>query len=422
MSEPRGERSPLCGARGAILALLAASVAVGCGNKDDDLENEDFLPSAQYLPTLRITTDEAAPITSKDEYVAGSVAIEPIDGSDPCALSATRMEIKGRGNTTWGMPKKPYALKLEDSAPLCGMPAAENWVLLANYADKTLLRNMVAFTLAERFGLEHTPQSHFVEVYLNGRYDGVYQLTEKIEAEDNRIELSDDGFVLEADDRTWAEDDVGFVTQRGTHLLIQEPGDLSEEQTAAIQGYIEALETALYSEGFADPVNGYAKYMDTRSFIRWGLVNELFRNLDANFHSSCWMYGEDAEAKLFMGPVWDFDIAAGNADYDNGEKTEGWWVFDAAWLKRMMEDPAFRQAVTDTWNELKAEHIDTLPALIDELAAGLAGAQENNFNRWPILDAAVWPNPQVGGSYEAELDYLKTWLSQRAAWMDGELN
>ena len=138
------------------------------------------------LPILYINTENNAPITSKDNYInAALTLIANEQGEEP--LTAIDMEIRGRGNTTWKMPKKPYRIKFEDKTELLGMPADKSWVLLANFSDKTLMRNHIAFAFSRQFGLAYTPQSRFVEVYLNGRYDGNYLLTEQIQIDKHRL-------------------------------------------------------------------------------------------------------------------------------------------------------------------------------------------------------------------------------------------
>ena len=122
-------------------------------------------------------------------------------------------------------------------------------------------------------------------------------------------------------------------------IVFQSPEEPVPEQEDYIKGYINQFETVLHSSGFADPATGYAAYIDVDSFVRWYLVNEVFRNVDANMWSSCWMY-KPRGGKLHMGPLWDFDIAAGNIDYNNAWQTSGWWIRDAPWFSRLFEDPA----------------------------------------------------------------------------------
>jgi hypothetical protein len=389
-----------------------------------------FLPKRVNLPVLRITTDNGAPIVSKEVYLTGQMSLVSSVTGAPAVNGG--LQIRGRGNSTWDIhPKKPYRLKLTDKQSLLGMPSSKDWVLLANYSDKSLLRNAVALDLGSRMGFPWTPRSAFVEVYLNDRYDGVYQLMENIKVTKDRVNIDElaaadvgmdkisGGYLLEVDFR---EDGYTMhTTIDDLPIVFQSPEEPAPAQEAYIKGYINDFEAALHSSTFADPTTGYAAYIDVDSFIRFYLVNEVFRNVDANMWSSCWMY-KPRGGKLFMGPLWDFDLAAGNANYADAFKTAGWHIRNAKWFSRLFEDPAFAARVKTAWNEIKA---DELPAMFEQItsrSAGLQQAQLNNFQRWPILETWVWPNYQIPGSYSGEIDYLRSFLTTRIAWIDQQIN
>jgi hypothetical protein len=389
-----------------------------------------FLPKRVQLPVLRITTDNGAPIVSKEVYIAGQMSLVSNVAGAPAVNGG--LQIRGRGNSTWDLhPKKPYRLKHTDKQSLLGMPSSKDWVLLANYSDKSLLRNAAALDLGTKMGFPWTPRSAFVEVYLNDRYDGVYQLMENIKVTKDRVNIDElaaadvgadkitGGYLLEVDFR---EDGHTMHTAiDDLPIVFQSPEQPAQAQEDYIKGYINEFETVLHSSTFADPTTGYAAYIDVDSFIRYYLVNEVFRNVDANMWSSCWMY-KPRGGKLFMGPLWDFDLAAGNANYADAFKTEGWHIRIAPWFKRLFEDPAFAARVKTAWIEIKA---DELPAMFQEIttrSAGLQQAQLNNFQRWPILETWVWPNYQIPGSYKGEVDYLRSFLTARIDWIDQQIN
>ena len=389
-----------------------------------------FLPKRVKLPVLRITTDNGAPIVSRDVYITGQMSLVSNVAGAPAVNGG--LQIRGRGNSTWDIhPKKPYRVKLTDKQPLLGMPSSKDWVLLANHSDKSLLRNALALDLGARMGLAWTPRYAFVEVYLNDRYDGVYQLMENIKVAKDRVNIDElaaadvgadkitGGYLLEVDFR---EDGYTMhTTIDDLPIVFQSPEQPAPEQETYIKGYINQFEAVLHSSTFTDPTTGYAAYIDVDSFIRYYLVNEVFRNVDANMWSSCWMY-KPRGGKLFMGPLWDFDLAAGNANYADAFKTEGWHIRIAPWFKRLFEDPAFAARVKTAWIEIKA---DELPAMFQEIttrSAGLQQAQLNNFQRWPILETWVWPNNQIPGSYKGEVDYLRSFLTARIDWIDQQIN
>ena len=379
------------------------------------------------IPVLYIETEAQAPIVSKDDYLNGQLTLLVNERGEE-SLREAAIEIRGRGNTTWQMPKKPYKIKFAEATEVLGMPAHKTWVLLANYADKTLLRNQIAFQLSERFGLVYTPRSQFVDLYLNGAYQGNYQLAEQIKIDENRLNIeelkADDaedkisgGYLLEIDRRP--DEDTSFRTTQGERFVIKSPEEANPEQVAYIQQYVQTTEDALFADTFADPEQGYAQYIDIESFVDWYLLNELVKNTDARFQNSVYFH-KLRGGKLIIGPVWDYDISMGNINYNMGELPEGWFVREASWYQRLFEDPAFVQQVTARWQALKPEIASVLTD-IDQGAAYLDQSQQLNFKRWDILGRSVWPNPVVTGSYAGEIAYLKDWLTRRIAWMDSEL-
>ncbi|TAN39435.1 MAG: hypothetical protein EPN25_11650 [Nitrospirae bacterium] len=393
-------------------------------------DNAGYIPEALDIPILSIDTTGKAPILSREDYIGGHLSIMP-NGADASIAYDGDIQIRGRGHSTWLMPKKPYRIKLNNKAALFGFPASKDWVLLANYADKTLLRNVVAMELSSRLGMAYTPRSRSVELYLNGAYQGTYLFMESIKVAPGRVpipsmsstdisgEALTGGYLMEFTLRR--DEIVSFTTPQGLPVAISSPDPPTPEQLTYISRYVNKAEDALFSNSFTDPENGYRPYIDTASFINWYLVNEVFSNVDAYFYSSCYFY-KDRNGKLFMGPAWDFDLGAGNVDYSDARYPQGWYVRRASWINRMFQDPFFAQQVKARWNAIKTTQLDTLFAFIDDHAAHLEKSQRNNFRRWPILGAYVWPNPVIPGTYQSEVDYLKSWLSQRIAWMDAQFN
>ena len=380
------------------------------------------------VPVVYIETEGQAPVVSKDEYVDGQITIIA-NGRGEENVSKADIEIRGRGNTTWEMPKKPYRIRFSERTEVLGMSEHKIWVLLANFSDKTLLRNHTAFKLSQRFGLAYTPQSQFVDLWVNGAYQGNYQLTEQIRIDESRLnidelkadDISEDkitgGYLLEVDGRR--DEDVSFKSAQGVRFVIKSPDEDVPEQTAYIRQYVQTAEDALFADNFADAQQGYAQYFDTESFVDWYLLNELTKNTDAKFSNSVYLH-KPRGGKLTMGPVWDYDIGMGNVNYSPGEFTEGWYIREASWIKRLFEDPAFEQRVTARWKVLKPE-IESMIAGIDQQAAYLDQSQQLNFQKWNILGRKIWPNPIATGSYAGEIAYLKDWLTKRVAWMDSQM-
>lgn len=379
------------------------------------------------IPIFNITTE--APVVSKDDYVNGSLIIDANQQFEE-VTSPFEMRIKGRGNSTWGMPKKPYKIKLNSKAQILGLPAAKDWVLLANYSDKTLIRTSTVLKLGEKLGADFTPPAIAVEVMMNGEHLGNYLLTEQVEVKDDRVdikELEEDdiasdkitgGYLIELDQRL--DEDFWFRTQKNLPFTIKSPEDINTQQLAYIKTYIQQTETAIFSSNFTDPINGYAKYIDVNSFISWFLVEELVKNQDSKGYSSMF-YHKDRGEKLGMGPLWDFDLSMGNVDYSNAKGARGWWVKDGVWFNRLFQDPSFKAKVRARWDEIKKKEIPEMLEDIDRQAQYLDLSQKKNFTKWDILDQYVWPNSQVLGTYDAEVKQIKNWLNTRIAWLDENL-
>ena len=374
------------------------------------------------LPVLWVETEGRAAAMSKEEYVRATFRlVEDVVTRSPGESVELTGQIRGRGNSTWTLPKKPYKLKLDEKAALLGMPADKSWVLLANYTDKTMLRNATALRMAAMDGRGYAPRSHFVELMLNGRYEGTYQLCEKVELSRHRIDAGGDGFLLEADAKAKGEADARlfYVGHIEAPINIKEPGvEYDDEDYAYVSGFVARADSVLYSDGFADPVDGWQKYMDMDSFVDWYLINEIARNNDAIMFSSCYMTLSRG-GKLRMGPVWDFDIAFGNVYYNENYEAEGFWVRRQAWFARMFWDPAFRARVKERFEWFYSRREEILSA-INADAMYLHRAVEENENRWGTFYENTWPNHDVWGNYQNEVQYMKQWISRRMEWLRAE--
>lgn len=419
-------------------SLILALLSTACGQATDAVEPVvdppvPPAPVAEALPVLAVSTQNGAPITSKEVYLGGTYRLTDVDGMQ---LAAGTLEIRGRGNTTWGMPKKPYRLRLTGSTSLLGMPASRHWILLANFSDKTLMRNDVTFELSRRLSLEYTVRSRFVELQLNGSYQGVYQLTEQIRIAPDRVNIPQlrvgdtgasvitGGYLIEIDER-YGEDFC--VKSAATPMVwcLSDPETLRDPAWSAQRQYVEGLirqaDAAILGPQFASPTTGYATVIDVASAIDYYLLNELVKNVDGNLRLSTYLY-KKRDGKIFFGPVWDYDIALGNVNYDNADRVDGWHIRRAPWFTRMFQDPAFDARVKARWAQLRRDKvIDDLFSYILARQRYLTKVQVRNFEKWPILNTWVWPNRVVTGSYEGEVAAMTDWLFQRMRWMDSQL-
>jgi len=392
--------------------VLTFTVTGGNGQtKDFEVDIRRFTG----LPIFFISTEGGAEIDSKEDYVNGQVTFY---GGRFYENLEDDMKIRGRGNSTWFIhPKKPYQMKLDDKADLMGMPADKKWLFLAEYSDKTLLRNKVAFEMGYLSDLDWTPSSAFAEVFLNDQYNGTYHISQKVEEGSTRVDLKDNGYLLEIDQEDRLDPDDVYFTSDHFLLNIKEP-ELSygSSEFVLIRDFIEQFETALFGNDFTNPQTGYEKYIDVASFVDWYLISEITKNQDSRDFSSIFMNYIPGE-KLKMGPLWDFDLAFGNVNYSECEFPEGFWVKHHAWFNRLFHDPKFVKQVKERFAYFKSKETVILE-LIDENATYLQWAQAENDKKWNLIGNWVWPNPVVLESYQAEVNHLKSWYTQRMSWLD----
>jgi CotH kinase protein len=385
------------------------------------------------LPVLNISTNNV-PILSKENYVKGTLKVS--DNTFASNLFEGDLEIRGRGNSTWGLPKKPYKIKLYKKSKLLGMNEAKQWVLLANYADKSLLRNELGFELSRKIGLAYIPASKPVDVILNGKYIGNYQLVEQIEVSKTKINVEEQvknntdlnnlsgGYLIEADGFADREK-VYFKTNFRMDISVHYPDDedISSLQINYLKSHITDFETALFDVNFTDPTTGYRKYFDVDSYINFYLTNEIIGNPDLFW--SQYLYKFKNNDRWYTGPIWDMDIAVSN-DFRVGNTQEK-LMLNAGfqpkiWINRLMQDKYFRNKIRERWNEIKGEKLNSIIFFLDQSAKNIQNSQKTNFQTWPILNTKVYNNIQALGSFEAEVDFVKNYYLKRLIWLDSQFN
>lgn len=377
-------------------------------------------PGEPYsIPTVYITTEGKAPINSKEDYVPGSIRVvdKSMHFSDRAEFEGV-MKIKGRGNTTWGMPKKPWKIKLEEKTSILGMPKDKEWCLLANYSDKTLMRNFAAFRMSEICDMSWTPRGVSVDVYLNGEYQGVYVFTEHKKVSKDRVNIDDGDFYLEIEEAM--DEPVCFKTTKfGVPVMFHEPENPSSEQQTYVKEWFRGFEQALEDIQNKHDYKTYRQYIDVPSFIKYYIIEEVAKDPDGNIRKSTFLT-KQKDRKLEMYHVWDFDITMGNCNYTGFEKTDGWQMKGATWYNKMFQDPGFVKEVKAMWTEVYPE-LCTVTDYINGQIDLLDGAQYRNFERWDILDKYVWPNVVWLGDYDREVLYFYEYLDKRLEWLDGEI-
>lgn len=377
------------------------------------------------LPTVVINTAGAQDIVSKTEEIASNVYIISEGGTQLLATAETG--VRGRGNASWGFPKKPYRLKFAEKQSPLGAPAsAKKWTLISNYGDKTLMRNILTFEVSRRLGMAYTPFCTPVDVILNGEYEGCYQLCDQVEVGNGRVDAKK-GYLIEIDAYAYDEE-VYFVSPEWMPVTVKYPDedDITPEQLAFIEDYFTQMEKAVFAVNYKDPEHGYRRYLDLDSFLKNFIIGEFCGNTDTYW--SVYMYKDGADGKLFTGPAWDYDLAFENDNrtYPINKlsgyiyATNGSVAADAVrnMVTRIVKtDTGSRARLAEIWDQTK-ESLASLNDYVDETAALLDESQQLNFKRWPILNQKVHQNPRALGSYEAEVDAVKTYITGRLERFD----
>ncbi len=380
------------------------------------------LPDYNGIPRMYITTKSGLAIKSRDSWIKGTFDLK--EGKK--TLCSGKTKIKGHGNSTWSYHhKKAYGLKLDKPNELLGMSSSRKWILLNPYWDKSLLRNDFGLNIGHTIYKNQLwiPSVRDIEVVMNGKYLGVYELAEQIRIAPNRVNIPDiskkhnGGYVAEVDCHM-KEIRNFYSTVNQVPFNIKYPKKISDKLYTQIKDHIEKTEQVLYSADFLNPRTGYRKYIDTKSVIDWYLVNEITKNHDAKFHSSVYMVYDPKDKLFHMGPLWDFDISCGNINYDGCENPEGFYIKNARWIEQMFKDPQFIKELQDRWNKTKNDLYKSIQTYIPEHARYLNQARLYNFKAWKLIGVKIWPDYVVPKTYQGEVDYLQSWLIKRYKWMD----
>ena len=454
-----------------ILFLLFLIVSVSC-NKDSVVDKPY---PYQEMTLIRINTSGES-INNNNKIPASFELIK--NGN---TIESASIGIEYRGSTSYRLfEKKSYGFQFQNSAGssisqmILDLPKDEDWILYGPYSEKSLLHNFLVYDWSNKMG-RYASRTRWVELEINGQYEGVYILMEKIKRNGNRVDISKmeatditpglitGGYILKVDkavgesgldswegDATYLEP-FSFRSNYGIHgeLLnypafgpkqpaetyfiysYPDPASITPEQKAYIQGFMADFEAVLSAEDFSGNTRAYSDFIDVGSFIDNFLLNEISANPDA-YRLSTFLY-KDRNGKLNAGPVWDFNLGFGN----DGRSSSSGWIYqyntnypDDLWLvpfwwEKLMQDPQFRTAVKTRWFQLRNTIFeeDVLLSQVDEQVEFLKaqGAVERNFNRWKIIGVGVAFNSFVGATYDEEVDYLKSWISARLSWMDGQI-
>jgi hypothetical protein len=428
---------------------LDSEIAAGCFNIVPDQisgfsSNLPLLIINQFDQIIGNVDKSPAYLTLVDRTPNGRYALANSEN-----LNA-RVEIEIRGSSSQSFPKKGYGLHIVNEngsnrkENLLGMPEEHNWILHGPYSDKSLMRNAISYELAAEMG-NYAPRVRFVEMFLhsgNGplteeNYHGVYLLVERIKIAPGRLDLAElskndnaepnitGGYIFKKDRLN--PGDTGFHTSRNNHYVYVRPQerDMTPPQKAWLTNYMDEVDKAIFSSDFKDK---YPEHIDPATFIDFHLMTELAKEIDG-YRLSTFFY-KDRNGLLKLGPVWDYNLSWGNANYLEGWDPEGWYYplitqydYLNGWFTRLFQDEKFEKEYKERYTRLRKtvfsnEHIISKIRGYESLLSEAAG---RNFTRWPIMGQYVWPNWFIASAYSDEIDWMVDWIEKRLIWMDGQL-
>lgn len=361
------------------------------------------------LPVLYINTPSE--VDSRITWIENSTVFLTNAGGMSNIYSSAN--IKGRGNTTWKYPKKPFSIKLKSKEKILGMAKDKHWALIANYLDRTYIRNALTYLIEQQTdGISWIPEGRYVDLVLNGKFLGNYFLCEKVRVSKKRIDISPEGCLLEFDINF--DEDNKFKTQRlNMPVNIQYPdnGELSRSMYDSIKNYINRFETLVTAKDF--PSDGeYRSMIDINSFADWYLVTELINNAELSHPKSVFMY-IDKDGKLCMATQWD-------NDWGTFQTPELWAARPHFYYKYLMADKQFQDTIVQRWNMLRPR-LERIMPQIDSLY--------RVTYKSCLYDSQLWessmehsPNKDAHLSQDSAIMCLKEYLKKRIGWLDREFN
>lgn len=386
-----------------------------------------FCEVSSGLPVVSITTENGASITSKETYINCVITVLDTE-DDTYHVCEEGAQIRGRGNSTWNkFDKKPYKIKFNTKQNLFDNGKAKDWVLLADYIDNALIRNMLAYEVAEELDtLRATPDCQSVEVYLNGEYRGVYLLCEQIEINNHRVEICEDetlvdtGYLVEMDgwsDPVQVKVPDQLKSDRKYTIKAPDSDVITAEQKAFIEQYLKDCIAAIRGDDY----ERVKELLEVESFAEAYIIYELFKNPDTNY-SSLYFY-KDAGGKLVCGPVWDFDMSIGNVNHKgNGvfENTKTLWSKEnCPWFNALLNHEEFVALVGEKLLYYKGVILETLERKYEYIYAH-ADAYKKNFEKWDVIGKNTWTNPPYIvkiKTWEEHVEYTKQYLDASLSYL-----
>ena len=398
------------------------------------LNNIQLNATPDQLPVLKITIDGSFSSVNKEDWTEAE--FELIAGTKVFSSGNSYTgsgEIKGRGNSSWGKPQKPYSLKLSQKTSLLGIPATKKYAIVASYSDDSLMRNYVTYKSALAMeGFQYVPKCEFVEVYLNGTYNGVYILVERIDIESTKIDIDEatpdnltGGYIIEKDAGDKVDKSVDpwfpapFQANPNEDLFTLKAPDVEDGMLEYLEEYMEDVHDAIMGTSDA----AYTDYVDISSWADFLVLQEIAKNVDGNLKTSCYFVKERDNNVLRMDAPWDFDLSYGVANWSNASYNNDYWdcptgtgtsdfmVINSScpWFQTLYTYEDFKQLVHERYTQYRQTMIPTMQSLIYEQAAYLSDAAASHNQKWFYYD-----------SFDYGVEDFYTWLDGRLDWLDDQ--
>ncbi len=343
-------------------------------------------------------------------------AIMQIYGEKEPESDIMEVSIRGRGSASFKMPKHSYKLELKNKESLLGMHKDKDWALIANFGDKSHLRNLMSYKLSSLMGATYAPQCRYVELYLNRKYMGLFLLVETVKIAKNRINIIKDANTYLIEKETENRSDPPLVkTEKGSLFHIKYPQSPGQEKIQELKQYLDSWETYLQKQSF----NDIESRLDLSSYFSHYWTQEISKNVDGNFNRSVYIYWRGNDP-IHFGPVWDFDLAYGNSTTEVKRQSSGWYAKKSGWHSQLLKNKKIDSLSKLYWQEHLAQAY-TLLDTIDRYSKKISAAVQHEFKRWPDLQSTDhWAYRQSFSSYEEVIDSLQTWYKRRLEWIDGQ--
>jgi len=395
-----------------------------------------------YFPIVEVNTDAFGLPYPHVKYVAKMGIINNKNGkvnhvTDSLNEYNGRINIEWRGSSSVDFPKRSFNIETEDDTganldvQLLGMPAENDWILSGPFADKSQIRNELEFIIGRKLG-HYEPRTRFCELLINGDLMGLYELAEKIKRNINRVNI-------EKLDNTSTDISGGYIVKYdklndgpdpNLQYVYPKTDEITYNQEEYINNFFSDFYSVLDKPEFLDPVLGYKKYIDPQSMIDYVIANEVSRNSDAYLYSTYLYKDNDArDGRIKYGPLWDYDIAFGTSEWQSGNLTAG-WQFQVPTNERLMihkvvKDTSFSRQLAQRWFQVRKGFLsnESIMNTIDSLTNYIFDARVRNYLVWPVINKHIFGDDLfVESSYDQDISRMKTWLTKRIAWIDGNIS